>query len=204
MLILPGSFPFRSAPSGKTRAAHSGRGFVIFALFAASFCIPAHAHIGPPYPIMQNRKVGPFNVEVWSNPDVGTGSFYIVIDPPKGSGLNVPADMKVQVSVQPVSKRLPVATYGTWREKLLDHVEFKTVVPFDKEETWHVHITFASSTASGEADTDVQVTPTLLGRWDLLIFLLPFAGIGVLWFKAAAVRRTGGRRRRIPPARTAQ
>src|SRR5580658_9078699 len=67
MLILPGSFPFRSAPSGKTRAAHSGRGFVIFALFAASFCIPAHAHIGPPYPIMQNRKVGPFNVEVWSN-----------------------------------------------------------------------------------------------------------------------------------------
>ena len=78
---------------------------------------------------MQNRKVGPFNVEVWSNPDVGTGSFYIIVDPPKGSALTVPADMKVQVAVQPVSKRLPVAIYNAWREKLLDHVEFKTVVP---------------------------------------------------------------------------
>lgn len=175
-----------------------------FAFCALCFCVPAWAHIGPPYPIMQNRKVGPFNVEVWSNPDVGTGSFYVVIDPPKGSGLTVPADMKVQVAVQPVSKRLPVAVYGTWREKLLDHVEFKTLVPFDKEETWHVHITFSSSTANGAADTDVPVTPTLLGRWDLLIFLLPFAGVGILWFKAASVKRTGGRRRRNPKAGAAQ
>jgi hypothetical protein len=175
-----------------------------FAFCALCFCVPAWAHIGPPYPIMQNRKVGPFNVEVWSNPDVGTGSFYVVIDPPKGSGLTVPADMKVQVAVQPVSKRLPVAVYGTWREKLLDHVEFKTLVPFDKEETWHVHITFSSSTANGAADTDVPVTPTLLGRGDLLIFLLPFAGVGILWFKAASVMRTGGRRRRNPKAGAAQ
>jgi hypothetical protein len=169
-----------------------------FAFFALSISVPARAHIGPPYPIMQNRKVGPFNVEVWSNPDVGTGSFYVVIDPPKGSGLTVPADMKVQVTVQPVSKRLPVAVYDTWRDKLLDHVEFKTIVPFDKEEMWHVRITFSSSSANGEADTDVPVTPTLLGRWDLLIFLLPFLGIGVLWFKAASVKRTRGRRRRNP------
>jgi hypothetical protein len=158
-------------------------------LFALAACAPAWAHIGPPYPILQNQKVGPFNVEVWSNPDVGTGSFYIIIDPPKGSSLAVPADMKVDVAVQPASKRLPEAVYGAWREKLLDHVEFKTVVPFDKEETWHVRVVFVSATANGELDTDVAVTPTLLGRWDLLLFLLPFLGIGVLWFKAASVKR---------------
>ena len=190
--------------SDSFRSDPARRGLILFALIAVCFSVPAQAHIGPPYPIMQNRKVGPFNVEVWSNPDVGTGSFYVVIDPPKGSSITVPPDMKVQVSVQPVSKRLPVATYNTWREKLLDHVEFKAVVPFDKEETWHVHITFSSATANGEADTDVQVTPTLLGRWDLLIFLLPFAGIGVLWFKAATVRRSRGRRRRAPGVRAAQ
>jgi hypothetical protein len=177
---------------------------IAFAFFALSICVPAWAHIGPPYPIMQNRKVGPFNVEVWSNPDVGTGSFYVVIDQPKGSGLAVPDDMKVQVAVQPLSKRLPEAVYNTWRDKLLDHVEFKTVVPFDKEEMWHVHITFSSSTANGEADTDIPVTPALLGRWDLLIFLLPFAGVGVLWFKAASVKRTRGRRRRNPRAGSTQ
>ncbi len=168
-------------------------------LLAICLCPPAWAHIGPPYPIMQNRKVGPFNVEVWSNPDVGTGSFYIIIDPPKGSRLQVPADMRVQVTVQPVSKRLPAATYNTWREKLLDHVEFKTLVPFDKQEMWHVQIVFSSSTANGEAHTDVPVTPTLLGRWNLLLFLLPFLGIGGLWFKAASVKRT--RRRRVRAAR---
>ena len=166
--------------------------------------MPAWAHIGPPYPIMQNRKVGPFNVEVWSNPDVGTGSFYVIVDPPKGSGLTVPADMKVQVAVQPVSKRLPVAVYTAWREKLLDHVEFKALAPFDKQEMWHVHITFTSSTANGAADTDIPVTPTLLGRWNLLLFLLPFVGIGVLWFKAATVKRTRGLRRRTSRAGVSQ
>ncbi len=158
--------------------------------------VSAWAHIGPPYPIMQNRHVGPFNVEVWSNPDVGTGSFYVIVDPPKGSALTVPADMKVQVIVQPVSKRLPEAGYNAWREKLLDHVEFKADVPFDKEETWHIRVLFASATASGETDTDVAVTPTLLGRWDLLLFALPFMGIGVLWFKAASVRRSRRKRAR--------
>jgi hypothetical protein len=204
MPIFSNCFEFVLAQRGKARPAKSRRGLITLALFGLCVPVPALAHIGPPYPIMQNRKVGPFNVEVWSNPDVGTGSFYIIIDPPKGSALAVPADMKVQVSVQPVSKRLPVATYNTWREKLLDHVEFKTLVPFDKEETWHIHITFDSSTASGEADTDVQVTPTLLGRWDLLLFLLPFAGIGVLWFKAATVKRTRGRRKRVSRARAVQ
>jgi hypothetical protein len=163
---------------------------------ALCVCVPARAHIGPPYPIMQNRKVGPLNVEVWSNPDVGTGSFYVVIDPPKDSGIAVPADMKVRVAVQPVSKRLPVAAYDAWRDKLLDHVEYKAIVPFDQEEMWHIHITFSSATVNGAADTDVSVTPTLLGRWDLLLFLLPFAGIGALWFKAASVKRAQMLRRR--------
>jgi hypothetical protein len=170
--------------------------FAAIALIALCCCASAVAHIGPPYPIMQNRHIGPFNVEVWSNPDVGTGSFYVIVDPPKGSSITVPADMKVQVIVQPVSKRLPEAGYDAWREKLLDHVEFKADVPFDKEETWHIRILFVSATANGETDTDVAVTPTLLGRWDLLLFTLPFAGIGILWFKAATVRRTRRQRAR--------
>jgi len=145
------------------------------------------AHIGPPYPIMQNRKIGPLTVEVWSNPDVGTGSFFIVIDPPKGG--SVPSDMKVQVSVQPVSGRLPKKTYDAWREKLRDRVEFKSIVPFDKEETWKVEVTLSSAEVSGATATNVEVTPALLGRWDLLLFLLPFLGVGFLWFKAVTTKR---------------
>ncbi len=154
--------------------------------------IPAWAHIGPPYPIMQDRKVGPFTVAVWSNPDVGTGSFFVIIDPPRGGA--VPADMKVQVAVQPVSKRLPEKTYDAWREKLRNRIEFKAIVPFDKEETWHVRVMLASSAGGGEASTDVSVTPGLLGRWDLLLYALPFLGVGLLWFKAIATKRDNRRR----------
>jgi hypothetical protein len=194
----------RSSPLTSAPLAVAVRRAIALAFLALFVGVPARAHIGPPYPIMQNRKVGPFNVEVWSNPDVGTGSFYVIIDPPKGSGLTIPADMKVQVAVQPVNKRLPVAVYNASREKLLDHVEFKTLLPFDKEEMWHIQITFSSSTANGEADTDVSVTPTLLGRWDLLLYLLPFVGIGVLWFKAASVKRSRRRRRPTAQAGVAQ
>lgn len=155
--------------------------------------MPAWAHIGPPYPIMQNRRIGPLKIEVWANPDVGTGSFFVVVDPPPGE--HVPADMKVQVAVQPVSKRLPEATYGAWREPLKDRVEFKTVAPFDQEEMWHIRVLLSSSAVSGETDTDVMVTPTLLGRWNLLLFLLPFAGIGFLWFKAAGAKRKRRKKR---------
>src|ERR1700759_1315891 len=113
---------------------------------------PARAHLGPPYPIMQDRKVDPLTVSVWANPDTGIGSFFVIIDPPKG-GI-VPSDMKVQVAVQPVSGRLPERAYGAWREKLRDRVEFKADVPFDKEEEWRVRILLTSSAGSGEADTN--------------------------------------------------
>jgi hypothetical protein len=168
------------------------RWIIALAFLLPCGCEAAWAHVGPPYPIMENRKIGTMTVTVWSNPDVGTGSFFVIVDPPKGS--SIPSDMKVQVAVQPISRRLPEKSYGAWREKFFDRAEFKTVVPFDREETWRVRVLLSSPQVSGETDTDVQVTPTLLGRWNLLLFLLPFVAIGFLWFKA--VRTKLDRRRR--------
>ena len=168
---------------------------VLLTLYAG---VPAWAHIGPPFPIMQNRKIGTLNVEVWSNPDVGTGSFWIAIDPPKGS--SIPPDLKVSVAVQPVSGRLPEKIYDAWRDQLRNRVEFKSDVSFDQEETWRVRVLLTSSQVSGETGTDVAVTPTILGRWSLLLFLLPFLGIGMLWFKAASTKLGQKKRRRIKKA----
>jgi hypothetical protein len=156
------------------------------ALLAICGTTRAWAHLGPPYPIMQDRKVGPYNVSVWANPDTGIGSFFVVIDPPEGGA--VPSGMKVQVAVQPVSGRLVEQTYNAWREKLRDRVEFKADVPFDKEEEWRIRVLLTSAQGSGETDTNVQVTPPGLGRWDLLLFALPFLGVGVLWFKAMTTK----------------
>lgn len=164
------------------------RGALLLAALILCAGLPAWAHNGPPFPIMEGKKVGPFTVSVWSNPDVGTGTFFVMIDPPANA--KVPGDLKVDVIVQPVSLRLPEAKYGAWREKVRNQVEYKTDVPFDRQEEWRVRILLASSMGGGEAQTNVQVTPPGLGRWDLLLYLLPFLGIGILWFKAAATRRS--------------
>lgn len=146
----------------------------------------AWAHIGPPFPLFENRKIGSLSVSVWSNPDVGTGTFFVMIDPPQGA--SVPADMKVQVIVQPVSGRLPQARYDAWREDLRNRVEFKAEVPFDKEETWRVRVLLASGQVAGETAVDVPVTPTL-GSWALWFFMLPFLAIAGLWLRAIRVSR---------------
>jgi hypothetical protein len=186
---------FRQNPSLVYSYCRTALMVTLLAIYAS---MPAWAHIGPPYPIMQDRKIGTLTVSVWANPDVGTGSFFVVIDPQKGS--SVPGDLKVQVSVQPVSGRLPEKAYDAWHEKLRNRVEFKAIVPFDKEEMWRIRIRLASAEVTGETQTDVPVTPALLGRWDLLLFLLPFLGIAALWLKA--LRGTRKRRKKLQLKKT--
>lgn len=150
----------------------------------------ALAHNGPPFPIIENRRVGPVIVSVWTNPDVGTGSFFVMVDAPPGG--SIPGDLKVDVAVQPLTGRLPEKEYAASRENLRGQVEYKALVPFDAQEMWRVRVALASAQGNGEATANVQVTPPGLGRWDMLLYLLPFLGVGFLWFKAV----TGKRRRR--------
>jgi hypothetical protein len=167
------------------RAAHWQR--LIALMLLISGAATAHAHNGPPFPIIENQHVGPVMISVWSNPDVGTGSFFVLVDALPGG--TIPNDLKVDITVQPVSRRLPEKSYSAWREKLHGQVEYKVSVPFDAEEKWHVRVTLASSQGGGETETNVEVTPPGLGRWDMLLYLLPFLGIGFLWFKAVMRRR---------------
>jgi hypothetical protein len=163
------------------------RHYLVVVVMLIGGAATARAHNGPPFPIIENQHVGPVIISVWSNPDVGTGSFFVLVDPLPGS--TIPNDLKVNVAVQPVSGRLSEKSYSAWREKLHGQVEYKVLVPFDAEEKWHVRVTLASSQGGGETATDVDVTPPGLGRWDMLLYLLPFLGIGFLWFKAVMRRR---------------
>jgi hypothetical protein len=93
-----------------------------------------------------------------------------------------------------VNGRIPEARYDAWREDLRNRVEFKALVPFDKEETWRIRILLASAQVAGETTVDVPVTPTL-GRWSLLFFLLPFLGIAAVWLRAMRVRQKRRKKR---------
>jgi hypothetical protein len=143
---------------------------------------PASAHEGPPYPILVDKMVGPCLVSVWADPDVGIGTFFIILDPPKGG--TVPPDVTVEIGVRPVSGRLAEASYQAQRENLRDRLQFKAEVPFDAQERWLTQIRLRSSQGSGEEAVEVEVTPPGYGRWDLFWYLSPFLAVGFLWLKA--------------------
>ena len=80
-----------------------------FLLLAVS-ATQAGAHNGPPFPIIEGKRVGPCIVALWTHPDVGTGTFFVILDPPLGSRL--PSDLKIEIGIQPVSGRLKEVRYN--------------------------------------------------------------------------------------------
>ena len=153
----------------------------------AVLCAPiANAHNGPPFPIITDQRVGPYIISLWTHPDVGIGTFFVMVDSVPGG--SVPKDLKIQIGVQPVSGRLAEVVYAAWPENQRGQIEFKTEVQFDQQEYWNVRLILASSAGGGEALSKVEATPPGFGRWDLLLYLLPFLAAGFLWFSAMAKR----------------
>src|SRR5450432_2454817 len=154
--------------------------------------LPARAHNGPPFPIIENQKVGPCVVSLWTHPDVGTGTFFVLVDPLPGS--KIPDDLKIGIGVQPESGRLHEVVYTAARDDTRGQIEYKTLAEFDRDEFWRIRLVLKSSQGSGEAFSRVEATPPGFGRWDLLLYLLPFLAVGFLWFRG--ITRTRSRMRR--------
>jgi hypothetical protein len=162
-------------------------GCLLAALFSMFCAQNAAAHNGPPFPIITDQHVGPFMVSLWTHPDLGTGLFFVMVDPLPGG--TIPKDLKVQIGVQPASGRLAEVVYSAWLQDLRGQVEYKTEVQFDQQEYWKVRLILLSSAGGGEAISQVVPTPAGFGRWDLLLYLLPFLGVGFLWVTAITKRR---------------
>jgi hypothetical protein len=152
--------------------------FVIFFLFAAT----ASAHEGPPFPLFVDQKVDRYLVSVWTDPDVGAAQFFVIVSR-QDSG-ELPADLRVQIGVQPASGRLTETFYAAERENLQQQVQYKAEVHFDVEELWRVRIRLESAQGKSETIATVEATPPGYGRWDLLLYLFPFLAVGVLWTMA--------------------
>jgi len=184
----PISLPFKTAT-----AALAG---MVASLAMMLFASPARAHNGPPFPIITDQRVGPCIVSLWIHPDIGNSPIFILVDPAPGRA--IPKDLKMEVGIQPVSGRLPEVLYPTSIADQRGQLEYKTDVQFDQQEFWNVRLILSSSAGGGESVAKVEATPLGYGRWDLLLFALPFLAVGFLWFKLIAKRR--GRKGRVQPA----
>jgi hypothetical protein len=152
---------------------------------------PAASHNGPPFPIIVDRRVGPCVISVWTHPDVGIGTFWVMVNPATGS--TIPKDLKIDIGVQPVTARLPEKRYGGRIEPQRGQLQYYYEIPFDAQERWRVHVILESSLGRGEAQAAVEVTPPGLGRWDLLWYASPFAAVAFLWIRALVRKRNRSR-----------
>ena len=148
---------------------------------------PATAHNGPPFPIIENRQIGPCIVALWTHPDVGTGAFYVFVEPVPGG--TVPDDLKITIGVQPVTGRLPERFYEAARVKSHGPLQYNAQAEFDRQELWRVRLVMQSSLGGGEVTAPVEVTPPGFGRWDLLLYLLPFLLLAFLWIRGISRAR---------------
>jgi hypothetical protein len=149
--------------------------------------LPAQAHNGPPFPIIENRKIGGYVVSLWTHPDVGTGTFFVLMEPAAGG--KIPPDLKVRIGIQPENGRLAEVIYPTVRDDNRGQIEYDASVPFDRDEFYRVRLLLESSQGNEELLSRVEATPPGYGRWDLLLYLLPFLAVGFLWFRGMTRRR---------------
>lgn len=150
--------------------------------------LPAMAHQGPPFPVLVDQRVGPYVASVWTDPDVGTGTFFVVLEAPKGRKL--PAKTTVRIGVQPVTKRLPEVFYDAAPEPVDEGARFGAQVKFDKQEMWRTRVLLDGPEGGGELATTVEATPDgILGPVGSLVYALPFVAVGFLWIKAVLRRR---------------
>jgi hypothetical protein len=60
---------------------------------------------------------------------------------------------------------------------------------FDRDEFYRVRLVLRSAQGMEEALSRVEATPPGYGRWDLLLYLLPFLAVAFLWFRGMSRRR---------------
>lgn len=161
---------------------------VLLRLLATASLVGAMAadcpgHEGPPYPILMDQGAGPDVVSVWADPDVGTGTFFIILEPPEGTVM--PEPLGVRVCVRPVIERLAEACHDARRQEVRDRVQYVAEVPFDRQEMWHVRVVLEGASGEIEVATQVKVTPPGPGRWSLVLYLFPFVLIALLWLYGA-------------------
>jgi len=139
---------------------------------------PARAHDGPPFPIVLDEISGPYKVSIWTDPDVGIGTFFVYVERQDGGSTE---DVGVRLIVQPATGRLPESAYPCERQVVGRQVRYFGEVAFDAQEFWTVRVQINGPPGEAVVVSEVEATPPGLGRFDLLFYLFPFILLGGLW-----------------------
>lgn len=159
-------------------------GFCLMALLPAG---RATAHEGPPFPLLVDQQIGPRLVSVWGDPDIGTATFFVVMEPVDDGEL--PASTRVRIGVRPVSGRLDEVVYDAEPQRVRYGARYVAQPELDRGEMWRVRVV-VEGPEGGELTVEVEATPDgTIGPIGLVVYLVPFLAVGLLWLKAVLRRR---------------
>jgi hypothetical protein len=170
---------------------------VLVVVLVACEAIVVRAHSGPPYPIVEDRVVGAYQVSLWTDPDAtddrsAAGKFWVTLRPAR-AGQAIPADTRVDVSIRPLDR--PGGEITARADPINSDAgrQFAALV-MDHEGPFAVHVTVDGALGSAAVDSNVDATYDLRPRPALIgLFVLPFVLIGIVWGKLLIKRRMHAR-----------
>ncbi len=181
---------------------------LLAALLFTALAPRATAHDGPPYPIFVDEKIGAFTLSIWTDPDVGTGTFFYYIEAPDG----VTSDhIRIQASATPVDETSPAVTGSSELSEPGEPFQQIGTLEFDHRGQWSTRFEIRTTDPTGSSSTApelsigslhfaLDVTPPGLGAIDLLWFALPFLMLGGIWLRVLLAQRAHDGRPNPPQA----
>ena len=146
------------------------------------------AHRGAPSPVVRDQRVGPYLASVWTDPEVGSGPMYVVLE--AANGLTFTPPSTVRVGLAPMSGRLPEVVHDAHPMRVRRGARFMTDVVFDRAEPWNLRVVINGFAGGGQLIAQVDAVPNVAaGPFVLVLSLLPFLAVGGVWWRASVARR---------------
>jgi hypothetical protein len=173
------------------------RVWLCFVIAIAACQAIVHAHSGPPFPIVEDRIVGAYQISLWADPDAtddqsAAGQFWVMLKAAR-SGQAIPAGTDVQVRIRPLDRP------GEERLALAEPIagdagrQFAALV-MDHEGPYAVYVRIDGVLGPGDLEARADATYDLRPRPALIaLFILPFVLVGIVWGKLLIKRRMHAR-----------
>ena len=155
------------------------------------------AHSGPPFPIVQDRVVGAYQVSIWTDPDAtddqtAAGKFWITVQP-AARGAALPAATDVQIAIRPLDRAGALRAAHADRLNADVRRQFAALV-MDHEGRYGVHVTIDGPLGLADVESETDATYDLRPRPILtLLFVAPFLLVGFVWGKLLITRKMAAR-----------
>lgn len=151
------------------------------------------AHDGPPFPIVSDRRVGPYSISVWTDPDAtddgsAGGQFWVTVERADAKGA-LPPDTAARVSIRPLGR--PGEELSADATPVRGDISNQfAAIRMDHEGPFAVRATVTGALGTSTVDAQVDATYDLRPpAYMLLWYLMPFILIGVLWTRLLLRRR---------------